>query len=186
MHGLFITKMLGNAHAETALRHAARACTTVRLCAFHCGSKSCPAMVPPRKMPRRVKYTRKTMPYTLIWEPRGVYKKFSGLVTGAELLRSVSEVANSFAFDEALYEVSDYLGADGTDFSQDALNEVRAMRIGSFQRNRRIKVAIVTLDTDIQQRIYSTIAARMTLHQTKVFSTLAQANEWTGRSPASD
>ena len=121
------------------------------------------------------------MPYQLIWEPQGVHKQFTGLVTGAELVQSVHEVANDMRFAKARYEVSDYLSASQTDFSQDALNEVRAVRIGSFQRNPRILVAIVTLDTEIQQRIYSTIAARLTLHQTKVFSTLAQADEWVGR-----
>jgi hypothetical protein len=121
------------------------------------------------------------MPYSLIWEPDGVCKKFIGVVTGAELLQSVVEVAGDVRFGSAQYEVSDYLDADSTDFSQDALNEVRAVRIGSFMRNPRIKVAIVTHDKEIQQRIYSTIAARLTLHQTKVFTGIVEANTWLGR-----
>ncbi len=121
------------------------------------------------------------MPYSLIWEPGGVYKKFNGVVTGAELLQSVGEVSMDYRFASAQYEVSDYLDAVSTDFSQDALNEVRAVRIGSFMSNPRIKVAIVTHDTEIQQRIYSTIAARLTLHQTKVFNAIADANTWLGR-----
>ena len=121
------------------------------------------------------------MPYSLFWEPNGVYKKFTGLVTGSELVRSVNEVANDIRFADAHYEISDYLSAQHTDFSQDALNEVRAVRIGSISRNPGIRVAIVTLDTQIQQRIYSTIAARLTLHQTKVFSSLPEAEVWVGR-----
>ena len=124
------------------------------------------------------------MPYSLIWEPGGVYKKFNGVVTGAELLQSVGEVSMDVRFVSAQYEVSDYLDAASTDFSQDALNEVRAVRIGSFMSNPRIKVAIVTHDTEIQQRIYSTIAARLTLHQTKVFNAIADANTWLGRDDA--
>ena len=124
------------------------------------------------------------MPYSLIWEPDGVYKKFNGVVTGAELLQSVVEVALDLRFVTSHYEVSDYLDAVSTDFSQDTLNEVRAVRIGSFMNNPRIKVAIVTHDTEIQQRIYSTIAARLTLHQTKVFNAIADANTWLGRSSA--
>ena len=104
------------------------------------------------------------MPYFLMWENNGVYKKFTGVVTGAELLQSVNEVANDMQFGKARYEVSDYLGAESTEFSQDALNEVRAVRIGSFQRNPRIRVAI-----------------RLTLHQTQVFSDVAEANLWAGR-----
>ena len=124
------------------------------------------------------------MPYSLTWEPAGVYKKFTGVVTGAELLQSVVEVSGDARFGSSQYEVSDYLDADNTDFSQDALNEVRAVRIGSFMHNPRIKVAIVTHDTEIQQRIYSTIAARLTLHQTKVFNAVADANIWLGREGA--
>lgn len=124
------------------------------------------------------------MPYSLLWEPNGVYKKFTGLVTGAELVRSVIEVAEDIRFTGARYEVSDYLSAERTDFSQDALNEVRAVRIGSISRNPSLRVAIVTLDTEIQQRIYSTIAARLTLHHTKVFSVLAEAEAWVGRMTA--
>ena len=121
------------------------------------------------------------MPYLLIWEHDGVYKKFTGVVTGDELLRSVNEVANDMQIGKARYEVSDYLGAESTEFSQDALNEVRAVRIGSFQRNPRIRVAIVTRDPQIQQRIFSTIATRLTLHQTQLFSDVVDANLWAGR-----
>jgi hypothetical protein len=121
------------------------------------------------------------MPYTLIWEPEGVYKQFTGVVTGAELVRSVNEVVNDIRFSNARYEVTDYLSAVRTEFSQDALNEVRAVRIGSFQRNPRIIVAIITLDIEILHRIRSTIAAQLTLHKTKVFSTVTPANEWVGR-----
>ncbi len=124
------------------------------------------------------------MPYSLTWETDGVCKKFSGVVTGAELLQSVMEVAQDARFGRSHYEVSDYLDAESTEFSQDALNEVRAVRIGSFMSNPRIKVAIVTHDTEIQQRIYSTIAARLTLHQTKVFHTIADADIWLGREGA--
>ena len=122
------------------------------------------------------------MPYTLKWEPFGVYKQFTGVVTGAELVQSVNEVANDYRFSTARYEVSDYLGAQYTDFSQDELNNVRAVRIGSYERNPQMMVAIVTLDAQIQQRIYSTIAARLTLHKTKVFTTVEEANTWLGRS----
>lgn len=122
------------------------------------------------------------MPYTLRWEPHGVYKEFSGVITGAELLTSVKEVANDFRFYELHYEVSDYLSAERTEFSQESLNEVRAVRIGSFMSNPRIKVAMVTLDPEIQQRMASTITARLTLHQTRVFSHLEEANTWLGRS----
>lgn len=121
------------------------------------------------------------MPYTLLWETHGVYKQFSGVVSGAELLQSVVEVASDARFARLQYEVSDYLAADETQFSQDALNEIRAIRIGSFQTNPQIKVAIVTLDAQIQQRIYSTVAARLTLHQTRVFSAVADANAWLER-----
>ncbi len=123
------------------------------------------------------------MPYSLTWEAHGVYKKFTGVVTGEELLQSVIEISMDIRFGSALYEFSDYLGAEATEFSQDALNEVRAVRIGSFMGNPRIKVAIVTHDTEIQQRIYSTIAARLTLHQTRVFHAVADANAWLGREP---
>jgi len=126
------------------------------------------------------------MPYSIHWEPSGVYKRFTGVVSGEELLRSVIDVANDVRFFHAHYEISDYLSADRTEFSQDALNEVRAVRIGSFQENPHIRVAIVTLDSSIEQRIFSTIAARLTLHQTRVFPSLSDANYWVGRSAYAD
>lgn len=121
------------------------------------------------------------MPYALHWETHGVYKTFNGVVTGSELLQSVIDVASNVRFGGLVYEISDYLSADETVFSQDELNEVRAVRMGSFKANPNIKVAIVTTDPQIQQRIYSTIAARLTFHQTRVFSDRAGANAWLGR-----
>jgi hypothetical protein len=96
-------------------------------------------------------------------------------------VQSVIDVASHVNFGGLAYEISDYLSADETAFSQDALNDVRALRMGSFKANPNIKVAIVTMDPQIQQRIYSTIAARLTLHQTRVFSSTTDANAWLGR-----
>jgi hypothetical protein len=121
------------------------------------------------------------MPYTIDWEPEGVVKRFTGLVTSAELVASVHEIATNVKFRQLKYEISDYLGSSGTDFSQNALNEVRAMRISSFQTNPRIRVAIVTHNPEIQERIFSTIAAKLTLHQTRVFTAVEEANIWLGR-----
>jgi hypothetical protein len=121
------------------------------------------------------------MPYTIDWEPVGVVKRFTGLVTSAELVASVHEIATNQKFRQLKYELSDYLGSTGTDFSQNALNEVRAMRISSFQTNPQIRVAIVTRNPEIQERIFSTIAAKLTLHQTRVFTAEEEANAWLGR-----
>jgi hypothetical protein len=121
------------------------------------------------------------MPYTIDWEPEGVVKRFTGMVTSAELVASVHEIATNVRFRQLKYEISDYLGSSGTDFSQNALNEVRAMRISSFQTNPRIRVAIVTHNPEIQERIFSTIAAKLTLHQTRVFTAVEEADIWLGR-----
>jgi hypothetical protein len=121
------------------------------------------------------------MPYTIDWEPEGVVKRFTGMVTSAELVASVHEIATNVRFRQLKYEISDYLGSSGTDFSQNALNEVRAMRISSFQTNPRIRVAIVTHNPEIQERIFSTIAAKLTLHQTRVFTAVEEADTWLGR-----
>jgi hypothetical protein len=51
--------------------------------------------------------------------------------------------------------------------------------------NPHIKVAIITRDEEIQQRMASTIAARLTMHETRVYEAVADANGWLGRtSPA--
>lgn len=121
------------------------------------------------------------MPCIIHWERNGVVKKFSGLVTGPELVESVLQIANDARFGALRYEISDYLESTGTQFSQDALNEVRATRIASFEHNPWLKVAIVTRDPEIEARIYSTIAARLTLHQTRVFAHPEEANSWVGR-----
>jgi len=122
------------------------------------------------------------MPYSLCWEPGGVYKQFTGAVSGAELVRSVIEVAHDYRFDSARYEVSDYLAAESTSFDQEALNEVRAVRMAAYSRNPHARLAIVTLDPAMQQRIFSTLAARLSMDQTRIFTNLADANQWLGRS----
>jgi len=41
------------------------------------------------------------MPYTFSWEPNGVYKQFSGVVTAAEYHRSQIEFTSDGKFDSA-------------------------------------------------------------------------------------
>ncbi len=59
------------------------------------------------------------MPFEIVWEPRGVYKRFWGFVTDAEFIRSVKAAQEDPRFDDIHYNINDYLAVEGFDVSID-------------------------------------------------------------------
>ena len=126
------------------------------------------------------------MPYVNTWEPGGVYRKFNGLVSSKDFVTSIKSVLGDHRFDTLKYVVIDYLDASEFEFTLFDRMLVRALRIGAFHTNSRIKIAIVTSSETIRQSVQESIDKNETMFQTAVFSSIKEANVWSGRPDATN
>jgi hypothetical protein len=115
------------------------------------------------------------MPYTLSWEPKGVYKQFSGVVTGAEYHRSQIEFTSHEKFDSALYVINDLSDMDRFLITHEEAEYMAAYSLGPHFANPTLRVGFVTTDPSMLGLIqgYNKISA----FPLEVFPTLASARQ---------
>lgn len=89
------------------------------------------------------------MAYTIEWEGRGFYKRFTGMIAFHEYARSQEEVTSDPHFDDALYIINDLLEVEGYTATKDEAEYAAAYTRGPSLSNPRVRVAYVTADARI-------------------------------------
>ena len=51
------------------------------------------------------------MPYEVKWEPRGVYTRYYGIATGADMVGNIEDVCRDERFDRHRYHILDFSAA---------------------------------------------------------------------------
>jgi hypothetical protein len=118
------------------------------------------------------------MPYTLTWEPRGVYRRYFGDVTVAERLDSFEAICGDSRFDDLRYALTDYLAVDSYEANRSATEEIAAFHIAPLATNPDLVIAAVTDRPDILAAIEEFKSHRFTAAPYCVFPTLAEARRW--------
>ncbi len=121
------------------------------------------------------------MSYQIRYEPHGAIKYFAGRVSAHDLLQSERDIMGHPRFTEFRYIISVYLSAEATSFTEDDRQELRALRIGSYRTNPRVRYAAVTQDARIRQNIMDSVEAGEVLHATSVFDNYLDAVMWANR-----
>lgn len=116
------------------------------------------------------------MPYTITWEGRGFYKRFTGRVTYQEYARSQEQVLGDERIDEARYVINDMLAVEGYAITSDEAEYLAAFNRGSSYSNPRLRVAYVT--TDIRAILLLRLASTISSLELKAFPTLEEARAW--------
>jgi hypothetical protein len=120
------------------------------------------------------------MPYKIERYKFGVVKRFSGVVTFEDVLRSEQEIHSDPEFTRFRYVVSDYTGAEYHGLTDSQKADVNTLRIGGHYSNTRTKYAFVNLKPEIRAQIESAVENGEMLHQTQMFDTLEEASDWAG------
>lgn len=118
------------------------------------------------------------MAYSFQWCPAGVIKRFTGKVAFDDINKSEKEIAGSSRFTELKFVISDYLNAESVSLTDMQRQEIRALRIGGFYSNPRIRYAFATQDPTIRHSIEQSVRDRDFLHPVKVFSNFEDAHKW--------
>lgn len=117
------------------------------------------------------------MPYEIIREPQGVYKRFWGVVTPAEFLASVHEFHNDTHFESIRYTINDFLATEHFLMPESAIEDVAAINLGATFVNQKIKIAAITTDSVIigMARKFAEISQS---YPVKMFTSLDEARAW--------
>jgi hypothetical protein len=120
------------------------------------------------------------MPYKIERYKYGVVKRFSGVVTYEDVLRSEQKVHVDPDFNRFRYVVSDYTGAEYGGITQSQMLDINALRIGGHYSNPRIKYAFVNLNPQIRAQMDSAVANGEMLYPAETFDTFEEASDWAG------
>jgi hypothetical protein len=120
------------------------------------------------------------MPYKIERKRNGVVKRFTGVVTYEDVLKSEQEVSGHLDYTSLQYVISDYIGAVYNGISDDQQAVINALRIGGHRVNPRIKYAFVLQDPGVRVQIKDAVANGVMLHAAKIFDTYEEAAAWVG------
>lgn len=120
------------------------------------------------------------MPYTLSWEPRGVYRRYHGDVSIAERLAAFEAICGDPRFDDLRYTITDYRDVQGYEVTSAATREIAAFHLGPHRSNPHIRIAAVAVRPDVLAAIHEFIALRIAPQPCAVFATLPEARRWAG------
>jgi hypothetical protein len=121
------------------------------------------------------------MPYTLSWEPRGVYRKYFGDVSIAERAHSLERICADPRFDDLFYTITCYLDVQRYEATHDDTRGAAALHIGPLSTNPRIILAAVATRPDILGYIEAFKATGFVRQPYLVFDTLVEARAWIER-----
>lgn len=118
------------------------------------------------------------MGYELIWEPRGVLKRFYGQVTDGDIAGSVARIHGDRRFDTLRYVINDYLDGTGHQIPLNAVEEIAAIDDAAAISNPHIRVALVAATPDFIELANQYAGATMKIYPTRIFSSLDEARSW--------
>lgn len=119
------------------------------------------------------------MPYKNTWEQRGVYRVFSGKITGEEILEAVQKVEADARFDKIKYVINNFLDVTEIDVSPKDIKIIAAIDTAAALSNSDIKIAQLATDPQIAAlNVLYSEAAGSSPYPTKVFHTLEDARKW--------
>jgi hypothetical protein len=122
------------------------------------------------------------MPYSIQWEGKKVFCKFTGEVTGQELFECNMAMYGNSAFDSVRMQIFDMLEATEITFTLKDVKKVAAFDRAAAKINPRMKCALVSTDQTAQElsKIYQD-EIQESPWEGKAFHTLKEALEWVSR-----
>jgi len=118
------------------------------------------------------------MPYQMIWEPRGVYTRYSGNVTGADMLGNIEDVCRDARFEQHRYHILDF--SDATDFvaTEREMLVNCGVLVGAAFVNHQVLVAAVVTRENVRAALERLHALGVSPYEAKIFPTVAEARKW--------
>lgn len=118
------------------------------------------------------------MSYELIWEPRGVIKRYYGVLTSTDLVEPVERTEADPRFDRFRYVINDFLAVERMELAPFAVEHVAAVDHAAAKTNQNIWIAVVTTASEVIELVERYAELSRNAYPTRVFDTMEQARSW--------
>ena len=120
------------------------------------------------------------MPYELTWEPEGVYWKYTGDLTGQEIIEATSLIYGDSRFDDLRYKLVDFMEMENIIMTRDDVALIAYQHRAAELSNPSVSTAIVMRPGC---NLAETFASFFTDSnwEVKIFDNLDEANLWLKR-----
>ncbi len=124
------------------------------------------------------------MPWSNVWEPRGVCTHFSGFVTADEYVRSAEDICADSRFDDLRFVIKDLLTIEGHSIAPQAHDPIAAIRYGARFTNPDIYLVLLTTDPRLLPFAHpATTSFLHGLYETRAFASADAARCWLSAQP---
>lgn len=120
------------------------------------------------------------MPYRYQIEARGVFVRWTGRVTGAEMLVYIADIHAHERLDEFRYELHDFSGCSSVDLSGDHVETIAALDAAAALTNPDMKIAVVSGDPVIADGVAQYIRSGYSPYPMELFPQVEAARRWLG------
>jgi hypothetical protein len=119
------------------------------------------------------------MPFELLWEPKGLYRRSYGTLTAADALAFRYAVSGDPRLDALKYVIIDCIDAvAGDDLTQAMMGQLAAFNRGIAATNPRIRAAVVSTDETIKSLIDMYRETGLGTYPIRQCSTVMEARQW--------
>lgn len=120
------------------------------------------------------------MAYELTWEDNGVYWKYTGKVTGQELIEASTSIYGDERFVDLKYKFVDFYDVDAVEINKDELALIAYQHLAAERANPYLKNVILVRSDDALAHEFAAFFARSSW-EVKVFTDPKEANKWVQR-----
>jgi hypothetical protein len=118
------------------------------------------------------------MPFTLLWEPKGVVIEFSGRVSIVDIKGAAEEYSGDRRFDELDFIIADYSQVSSCAARPAEIEDVWIVDYGAKRSNPKVRKAVVATNTEVIALADFYVHRLGDAFTLQVFSTLVEARIW--------
>ncbi len=119
-----------------------------------------------------------------VWEPEGVVAKYSGVVSGDDLLECVRRIQADARFDDTRYVIHDLSSIEGHGIGEATLTDLAVLHIGAAASCPNCRVVFVSEDAALADNIEKILLSPlMKSYEVKVRPSLLAARDWLDAQP---
>ena len=119
------------------------------------------------------------MSYNITWQDSNVIISFEGNVNYQDVNEADNFVYGDSRFDDMKYQIADFSKIEKFELTEDEVQIIAMLDKSSSRWNNKIKLAVVTLDLNLLERIKPYIETMQdTEWSIKIFENIFEAKRW--------